>query len=155
MTTAPTPPSPLTELKLTEPLKQLINSAFDRGKFISLAYVSLDGRPELSFRGSVQSYSDTQLAIWARNPAGGLNKAVARNPYLVLMYGDFNPDSRAIITFKGRGRIDASDVARRKVYDGAHEQERARDKERKGDALIIDLDSVDGFFPGHVLQMCR
>jgi hypothetical protein len=155
MTTSQTPPPPLTELKLTEPLKQLINSAFERGKFISVAYVNPEGRPELSFRGSVQAYSDTQLAIWARNPAGGLNKAVARNPYLVLMYADFSPDSRAIITFRGRGHIDASETARRKAYDNAHEQERARDKERKGDALIIDLDSVDGFFPGHVLQMHR
>jgi hypothetical protein len=27
------------------------------------------------------------------------------------------------------------------------------DKERKGVALIIDLDSVDGFFAGNVLKM--
>jgi hypothetical protein len=39
------------------------------------------------------------------------------------------------------------------VYDDSPEIERNMDKERKGVALIIDLDSVDGFFAGNVLKM--
>jgi hypothetical protein len=53
--TTPAPPPTLTELRLTQALKQLVNTAFDRAKFVSVAYVSLDGRPELSFRGSAQA----------------------------------------------------------------------------------------------------
>jgi hypothetical protein len=155
MTTPQTPPPTLTELRLPQSLKDLINSAFDRGKYISVAYVSLDGHPELSFRGSVQAYTDNQLAIWVRNPEGGLNKAIGKNPNVVLLYGDFSPDSRAVITFRGRGRIDKSNDVRRTVYNNAAAGERERDKERKGDALIIDLDSVDGFFSDGMLKMRR
>ena len=153
--TTPAPPPTLTELRLTQALKQLVNTAFDRAKFVSVAYVSLDGRPELSFRGSAQAYSDTQLALWVRNPEGGLSKAIEKNPNITLLYGDFSPESRAIITFRGRGRIDKSEAVRRTVYDNAAAGERDRDKERKGYALIIDLDSVDGFFAGGMLKMRR
>jgi Pyridoxamine 5'-phosphate oxidase len=148
-------PPTLTELRLPEALKELINSAFDRVKYLSVAYVDLDNRPELSFRGSVRAHSDTQLAIWARNPEGGLNKAIGTNPHIALLYGDFTPESRAIITFRGRGRIDTTESVRRAVYESCPAGERERDKERKGDALIIDLDSVDGFFSGGVLKMRR
>ena len=136
-------------------LKALIGSAYDRTKYLSVSYVGLDNRPELSFRGSVQVYSDTQLAVWARNPEGGLQKAMDKNPHIALLYGDFTPGSYAVITFRGRGHIDKSDAARRKVYESAAKGEQDRDKDRKGDALIIDLDNVDGFFAGGVLKMKR
>jgi len=35
------------------------------------------------------------------------------------------------------------------------ELERGLDKERKGAPLIIELDSVDGMIPGHMLKMLR
>ena len=155
MSTPQPPPPTFTEMRLPPALKTLITSAYDRGKYFSVAYVGLDGRPELSFRGSLQVYSDTQLAIWARNPEGGLNKAIGTNPQIALLYGDFSPDSRAVITFHGRGRIDTSETVRNAVYDNAAAGERDRDKDRKGDALIIDLESVEGFFSGGMLKMRR
>jgi hypothetical protein len=149
------PPPTLTELKLPESLKQVINSAFERGKYFTVAYVGLDDRPEISFRGSVQVYSDTQLAIWARNPEGGLTAAISRNPYVSLLYGDFTPDSRAIMTFRGSARVESSESVRRKVYESSAQGEQDRDKDRRGDAVIIDLERVDGFYPGGVLKMQR
>ena len=44
---------------------------------------------------------------------------------------------------------------RGKVYDSAHPFERDKDKDRKGIAIVIDLDSVDGFFGGAMLKMRR
>jgi hypothetical protein len=87
MATQQTPPVP-TGLKLSPALKDTINTALARGRMISVAYVSPEGRPELSFRGSVQAYSDTQLAIWVRNPEGGIIKAVVSgHPHIALLYG--------------------------------------------------------------------
>jgi hypothetical protein len=57
--------------------------------------------------------------------------------------------------FRGRARIDESAEARRRVYEQAPEGERNLDKEKKGVPLIIDLDSVEGFFGGARLQMRR
>lgn len=153
MATQQTPPV-LTELKLSPALKETVNTALARGKMISVAYVSPEGRPELSFRGSVQAYSDTQLAIWVRNPEGGLLKAVTSgHPHIVLLYGELGAQSKAFVTFRGRGRVESSEPVRRKVYDDSPEGERNLDKDRKGVALIIDLDGVDGLFGGNLLKM--
>ncbi len=149
-----TPPV-LTQLQLSPELKHTIDSALERGRMLSVAYVSAEGRPELSFRGSVQSYSDHQLAIWVRDPQGGLVKAVREGRvHLALLYGELGA-SKAFVTFRGRGHIETSEAARRRVYDRSPELERNLDKDRKGVPLIIDLDSVDGFFGGAVLKMRR
>lgn len=156
MTTPQAPPPVLTELKLTPALKELVNGALERGRMLSVAYVGPEGRPELSFRGSVQAFSDTQLAIWVRNPEGGILGAVrGGRPHISLLYGEMRPDYKAFVTFRGRGRIDDSDAARRRVYESSPEIERNLDKERKGLPLIIDLDSVDGFLAGTVLKLRR
>jgi hypothetical protein len=156
MTTPQAAPQVLTELKLTPALKELVDGALGRGRMLSVAYVGADGRPELSFRGSVQAYSDTQLAIWVRNPEGGMLAAVRDGrPHIALLYGEIRPDAKAFVSFRGRGRIDNAEPVRRKVYDSSPEAERNLDKDRKGLPLIIDLDSVDGFFAGSVLKMRR
>jgi hypothetical protein len=153
MATQTTPPA-ATEIKLSPELKETVNTALARGRMISVAYVSPEGRPELSFRGSVQAYSDTQLAIWVRDPAGGILKAVAGgHPHIALLYGELGPQSKAFVAFRGRGRIESSESVRRKVFDESPEIERNMDKDRKGVPLIIDLDSVDGFFGGNALKM--
>jgi hypothetical protein len=148
-------PAPVgTELKLSAALKETVNTALAHGRMMSVAYVSPDGRPELSFRGSVQAYSDTQLAIWVRNPEGGIVHAVSGGrPHIALLYGELGAQSKAFLTFRGRGRLDSSESVRRKVYEDSPEGERNLDKDRKGVALIIDLDSVDGFFGGAALKM--
>jgi hypothetical protein len=153
MATQQTSPA-ATELKLSPALKEIVNTALERGRMISVAYVSAEGRPELSFRGSVQAYSDTQLAIWVRNPEGGILKAVTSgHPHIALLYGELGAQSKAFVTFRGRGHVDPSESVRRKVYDDSPAIERDMDKDRKGVALIIDLDSVEGFFGGSALKM--
>lgn len=156
MATEQTQPVVLTELKLSAALKDVINTALERGRMVSVAYVSPDGRPELSFRGSTQAYSDTQLAIWVRNPQGGIVAAVrGGRPHISLLYGEIRPDAKTFLSFRGRGHIETSEEVRRAVYDHSPELERNLDKSRGGVPLLIDLDSVDGFFGGAILKMRR
>src|SRR6185437_11027560 len=145
---------PLAELKLPPALKEAINSALRRGHPMSIAYVNADGRPELSFRGSLQTYGDTKLAIWVRNPESGVLRAVrAGRVHIAMLYGD--PTSDAFVSFRGRGRVYESPEVRNAVYEHAPASERAADKQQKGVPLIIDLDSVEGYFAGHTLKMRR
>ena len=153
MTQAPPPPAPLTEMKLPQQIKDAINNAFTNGKPVLVAYVDEGGQPSLSFRGSTQAYSDSQLAVWVRNPEGGLQKALGKNPKVSLMYRDPNPESRSMLQFKGSGRVGTSQAERDKVYDSSPEPERNADREKKGFPLIIDLERVDGFFPGLRIAM--
>jgi hypothetical protein len=148
-------PPVLTELKLSAEMKDAINKAFEAQKPIVVAYVDENHAPQISYRGSTQAYSDTQVAIWVRNPEGRLLESIAKNPAMALMYGNFDPAGRAFMTLRGRARVDSSDAVRRKVYDNAHAFERDKDKDRKGIAIVIDLDSVDGFFGGAMLKMRR
>jgi hypothetical protein len=148
-------PPVLTELKLSEDMKKAVNTAFERLKPIVISYVDENRAPQLSFRGSTQAYGDTALAVWVRNPDGRILDAVRNNPAVALIYGSFEPTAREFMIFRGKARIDASDAARRRVYESAHAFERDKDKDRKGHAMIVELESVEGFFGGAVLKMKR
>ena len=148
-------PPVLTELKLSAAMKDAIDKAFETSKPVVICYVDESGAPQLSYRGSTQAYSDTQLAIWVRNPEGRILPSIAKNPAVALIYGNFDPSARGFMIFRGRAHVDDSDAVRAHVYERAHAFERDKDKERKGIALIIDLDSVEGFFGGAQLKMRR
>ena len=149
-----TPPV-LTELELTDEMREAVNTAFAARRPMVIAYVDPDGAPQLSYRGSSQAFSATQLAVWVRNPEGRILDSIAQNPAVAMLFGYFEPDDRGFMIFRGRARIDTSDAVRDTVYGNAHEFEQSQDPDRKGVAVIVDLDSVDGFFAGARLQMKR
>ena len=155
MSSDPGTPPTLTRLELGPEMKKAIDTAAQSGRPISVAYVNTSGEPEISFRGSTQAFSDTQLAIWVRNPESGLVRATRENPTVALIYGNFSPDERGFMVFRGRAHVDADEDVRRKVYESSPEFEQGFDPERKGVPLVIDLDSVDGFFGGYALRMRR
>lgn len=142
-----------TGIGLSAEMQAAINGAFGSGKPIAIAYVDVDGAPRLSYRGSTQAFSDTQLAIWVRNPAGGILDAIAKNPAVALIYGDFNPTDRRFMIMRGRARRDDSAATRERVFTSSHEFEQSQDPERKGVAVVIDLDRVEGYFAGVRLNM--
>jgi len=148
-------PPVLTELRLSDEMKNAVNTAFERRKPLAISYVDESQQPQLSFRGSTQAHSDTALAIWVRNPDGRILASVAKNPSVALIYGDFRTDGRDFMIFRGRARIDKSESVRKRVYESAHAFEQSQDKDRNGNALIIDLDRVEGFFGGALLKMKR
>ena len=149
-------PQPLTELNLTDEIKSALGDPFGSGNFAVISYVDANGQPNLSFRGSIHAHSPTQLALWARNPEGGLLKALKQNGgqgKVAVLYRNPNPEARAMLTFKGTARVDDSEAAREKVYNEIPTQEQNSDKEKKGSPVIIDLESVDGMYPGARVAM--
>ena len=152
--TTPQPPAPLTEMKLTDEIKAALGDPFGSGNFSIISYVDGSGQPNLSFRGSIHVHGDKQLALWARNPEGGLLKALSGGSNKVaVIYRNPDPNGRAMLTFKGTARIDDSEAIREKVYGEIPTQEQNSDKEKKGSAVIVDLDSVDGMYPGARVAM--
>jgi len=158
--TTPPPMETLTELKINDALKQKVMDAYVPNDWpIIVAYVDEQGRPGMSYRGSLVVVSETQLGMWARNPEGSTSGALPRNPNLTAVYREPTPDhgrSAAVVTFKGKGRVAAAgDPLRDQVYATMPQRERDADAEKKGVAIIIDLDSVTGFIPGYRLQMTK
>ena len=138
----PAPPPAATAIALTDVIRQAIDGALANGTPVVVAYVDGEGQPHLSLRGSVQVYSSDQLAMWIRNPQGGILAALPGNPHLALFYRD--PASRTSYQFHGRGWVDSSEAARQTVFDNTPEVERNFDPQRKGVAVIVDLDRVEG-----------
>lgn len=150
-----TPPPVLTELRLSDEMKQAVNGAFGDRRPMVISYVDESNAPQLSYRGSTQVFDDTALAIWVRNPDGRILESIERNPAVAMLYGYFLPDERGFMIFRGRARRDDSEAVRNQVYENAHEFERNQDAERRGVAVVIELDSVSGFFGGNRLDMKR
>lgn len=126
---------------LTSEIKALVAGALDSGNVLLLAAVDKDHKPVLSFRGSTSVFSDTQLSLWVRNAEGGTIEAISNNPQVALMY---RSQSVPLLQFIGRARIVDDPAARNRAFGLAPEKERASDPERKGRAVIIDLDEVKG-----------
>ena len=128
-------------LQLTQEVKDLINNGLASGNPLVLAVVTALNRPRLSFRGSTQVYSDDQLGFWLRNTGGETVDAIRHNPNVAMMY---RSATTPMLQFVGRARIATDEQERARVYESAPERERNSDSERKGLAVIIDLDKVEG-----------
>jgi len=85
---------PPTPLKLPPELKQRINKALSEFHTMMIVYNDLADQPIMTLRGSTLAFSDTQLAMWIRNPEGGFIKSIARR----------------LIVRVTRSRIEAGDV---------------------------------------------
>jgi len=128
-------------IELTDEIREHINGALMAGNPMIVASVDGAGKPRLSYRGSTQVFSADQLGFWARNAEGSTMESIAANPNVALMYR--HPAQRVILQFAGRARVAAGDE-RDRVYDLAPEFEQKADPEKKGVAVIIDLDKVEG-----------
>ena len=144
---------PPAELRLTDEIKNTVNGAFDNQTPMMIAYSDGDGEIHLSFRGTIQAYSDDQLAVWARDPEGGLPRHISARPKVTLFYHD--PKTRTTYTFYGRARIADDPDARTAVFDGSPARERQMDFRRGGVAIIVDLDKVEGRGPAGRILMLR
>jgi hypothetical protein len=139
----PGAPRPPAELKLPPDLKARIDNALAERHPILISYVDETGQPNVTFRGSTQAFSDTQLAIWVRNEGGKMLRSIRKNPKVALMYRD--EDAKATYIFQGRAWIDQGDAARKKIYATMAQVERDHDFARLGVAMVVDLDLVEGY----------
>jgi len=129
-------------LALGDELKGIINAALSERTPMVLASVDAEGRPRLTFRGSVQTFGDDSVGFWARNAEGGTMDNIAANPHVAMIMR--NPDTRVVLQLMGRARrVDGAE--RDQVYANAPEIEQRADAEKKGAGVVVDLDRVEGF----------
>ena len=146
---APSTPNPL---RITEAMAAAINGAMDNGTPTVLGYVNEQGQPRLSFRGTTQAYSDDQLAVWARYEDAGLPTAIQKNPQVSVVYYARGAGN---LIFEGRAHIVSEPAVRDLVFDHSPVVEQRADPERRGVAIIIDVDKVSGRLAGERVNMAR
>ena len=104
-----------------------INNALANDTPLSVSYVDKDGRPKLSLRGSVRTYGDHALSIWARKDSG-LADSISTNPNMSLLFRD-NP-TRSTIILQGKARVDADPAVRKQIFDESPEVEQNHENPR-------------------------
>ena len=140
-------------IELTDSIRSNINGAIDKGRVLTAAYIDDDGKPHATFFGSIHAHSNNQLALWVRDPKGGMPRAITNRPCVSLVYADIS--SRTYYRFQGRARVAADAATRERVFTEMHAIEQKFDAERKGTAIIVDLDAVDGYDAAKPFTMKR
>ncbi|MGH7016029.1 MAG: pyridoxamine 5'-phosphate oxidase family protein [Caulobacteraceae bacterium] len=129
-------------LQLGEEIRGLVDGALMGGHPMILAVVDPQGRPRLSFRGSLHSLDDARLCFWARDRDGRTIRAIAANPNVAVMLRI--PSGPTILQFSGAARLAADAKESSAIFEGAPEVEQRADPDRKGVGVVIDLERVEG-----------
>ncbi len=151
--TLPAAPVQPGALRLTGEIMDAVNGALDNQTPMLIAYRDDIDEIHLSFRGTIQAYSDTSLALWARDPGGGLPRHIVARPKVTLFYHD--PASRTTYAFYGRARVEDEPAARAVIFENSHPREQQMDFRRRGVAIVVDLDKVEGRGAGGRVLMVR
>jgi hypothetical protein len=129
-------------VNLTGEIAGAIDGAALRGHPLALAFVRDDGSPSVTFRGGTYVHSPTQIGIWVRKRDSGLATAIADRPRVSLVFFEREGPGARYLAIQGRARV--APELDQEVYDSIIEPERQQDPERKGIAVIVDVDSVTG-----------
>jgi hypothetical protein len=136
-------------VNLTGDISAAIDGAVLRGHPLAVAFVRDDGSASVSFRGGAYVYSPTELAIWVRKRDSGLAAAITERPRVSLVFLEPEGPGARYLAIEGRARI--APELDQEVHDAIVEPERNQDPDRKGVAVLVEVDSVtgagkDGFF---------
>lgn len=140
-------------VNLTGEIAAAVDGAALRGHQLAVAYVRDDGSPSVSFRGSTYVRSSTELAIWARKRDSGLATSIIERPRVSLVFFEIDGPGARYLAIEGRARVAAE--LDDEVYGAIIEPERQQDPERKGVAVVIDVDNVVGATANGFFQQAR
>src|SRR6185312_12626426 len=71
-------------LVLTDEIVDLVNGALASGNAMLLAAITVEGKPRMSYRGSLQALSGDQLSFWVRRVEGATLEGIKVNPEVAL-----------------------------------------------------------------------
>ncbi len=131
-------------LVLTQQIKDLVNGALDSGGNPMLL-AAVDAPEPAGSVASRQARRCIPMTVWACGPAMRRGRYRPRrsrqNPHVALMY---RSATVPFVKFEGRARIATDPAERNQVFEAAPAREQAGDPDRKGLALVIELDKVTG-----------
>jgi predicted pyridoxine 5'-phosphate oxidase superfamily flavin-nucleotide-binding protein len=128
-------------IQMTDEMKTLVNKALADRVPCMLSTASKSGEPSLGLRGSMMVYDDGHLAWWERAKRDGLHH-IQENPRVVVMYRNPDPNVRRTWKFYGKARVVESGPQREEVMKRTPELELNQDPERKGVAVIVEVDLI-------------
>ena len=127
-------------LELTDEMKEAINGALAARVPIMVAANDANGQPYMSLRGSVQVRGNDQVVMWLRNVDGTTANGVQANNKIALFYR--NPETRLSFQMQGRAQLVKDKALEDEIWNATPEQERNADADRKGGAMLVEIDRV-------------
>jgi hypothetical protein len=135
-------------IKLTDEMREAVNNALANGCPCVLATAGADGEPDIGYKGSMMIFDDQSLAYWERTRRQHL-KNVTANPKVVVLFRDGK--TRVNWRFHGMATVHDAGPIRDQVMARVVPPELEKDPQRKGSAVIIQVDKVTNL-GGEVLQ---
>jgi general stress protein 26 len=135
-------------IAIIDQMKELVNNALANGSPCILATVSGSGEPDIGYKGSMMVFDDQSLAYWERTRRQHLQN-VKENPKVIVLFRDTK--TRAAWRFHGTATVHEDGPVREQVMARTVKEELEKDPERKGAAVVIQLDKITNM-GGQVLQ---
>jgi hypothetical protein len=140
-------------IEIIDAIRRLIDNAMADGVPCLLGTVDGKGRPQIGPKGSVMVYDDAALAYWERGKQSAFYN-IQTNPYVVVYYrngaaGDVLPGGA--VRFHGKAELYEDGPVRENVMARTIQGELDRDPERRGVAVLIQVDRIEDL-GGNILQ---
>jgi len=109
--------------------------------------VDADGYPRVSIRGSVCVFDDETIAIWERG-LGGVNKNIRDGAKVNVYFQKYALTESllpmaGVARFFGTATVHKDGPIRQQVWDMILAEERERDPEQKGYAILVNVERAE------------
>jgi hypothetical protein len=143
-------------VQMNELMMSLLASALADGTPCLLGTADDNHHPQISPKGSMAVFDGRTLSYWERSFRGA-HRHLQNNPNVVVYYRNDAraaemPYRSAALRFHGRARIVLDGPDHERVWELAGEVERKRDPEKKGIAVLIDVDKIEELSGTVVMQ---
>jgi general stress protein 26 len=132
-------------ISMTPAMTQFLDTALADGTPCLVGTATKGGDPQISPKGSVAVFDEKTLSYWERSNRSSIAH-IRENPRVVVYYR--NP-ARApefaggALRFHGTARIVESGPQWENAWDKTVPAEQEKDKDRKGVAILIDVDLIE------------
>jgi hypothetical protein len=134
-------------VQMTELMAKLLETALEDGTPCLVGSASKDGHPQISPKGSVAVFDGKTLSYWERSYRSS-QAHIEANPNVVVYYRNAArtaeiPYRGAALRFHGKARFVKDGPERERAWDLSGEVERSRDPEKKGYAVLIEVEKIE------------
>jgi predicted pyridoxine 5'-phosphate oxidase superfamily flavin-nucleotide-binding protein len=134
-------------IQMTPLMTELLDKALADDTPCLVGTASRSGEPQISPKGSVAVLDARTLCFWERSGRGALSR-IKENRRVVVYYRNAArakemPFRGSALRFHGNARVADDPALREKVWERTIQAEKDRDPEKKGVAVLIDVDLIE------------
>lgn len=130
-------------MTIPKKLQPHIDAAFP-AHYMYVATVLANGFPQVSPRGSVQVYDDSHLSTWERG-TGKTDADIHDGAPVTFVYtnAELRDQGMFFVRLYGKATVHKSGPVADKVWERLIEPEKSKDPERKGFAILVEIERVE------------